>query len=90
LDHPNGITSRGERQSERAFSGGHRAPRAAGRTRFGNSVIGSAFTHVGGVLLVLFIIDSLRVPPPSTRLLDDEPSKVVCVERASISAGTWR
>lgn len=50
---------------------------AAERMRFGNSFIGSAFTHVGGFLLVLFIIDNLGVTPPSTRPLDDEPSKVV-------------
>ena len=50
---------------------------AVERGRFGNSFIGSAFTHAAGFLLVLFIIDNLRVTAPSTRLLDDEPSRVV-------------
>ena len=50
---------------------------AVERVRFGNSFIGSAFTHAAGFLLVLFIVDNLRVTAPSTRLLDDEPSKVV-------------
>ena len=50
---------------------------ADARVRLGSSFIGSALTHAGGFLLVLFMIDSLRVPPPSARLLDDEPSKVV-------------
>ena len=55
---------------------------AAGRVRFGNSFIGSAFTHVGGFLLVLSVIDNLRVTPLSTRPLDDEPSKIVwCYHR---------
>ena len=47
------------------------------RVRFGNSFIGSAFTHAAGFVLVLFVVDNLRVTPPSTRLLDDEPSRVV-------------
>ena len=50
---------------------------AAERVRFGNSFIGSAFTHIGGFLLTLFTIDNLRVTPPPGKQLDDEPSKIV-------------
>ena len=50
---------------------------AVERARFGNSFIGSAFTHAAGFLLVLFIIDNFRVLPHSSKPLDDEPSRVV-------------
>jgi Gram-negative bacterial TonB protein C-terminal len=38
------------------------------RVRFGNSFIGSAFTHTAGFVLVLFVVDNFRMTPPSTRL----------------------
>jgi periplasmic protein TonB len=47
------------------------------RGRFGNSIIGSACTHIGGCLLVLFIVDRMPVTPPSTDLVDDKASDMV-------------
>jgi len=47
------------------------------RLRFGNSIIGSAFTHVGGFLLALFIIGSGPVTPPWTDPVDDKLSDLV-------------
>lgn len=50
---------------------------AVERVRFGNGFIGSAFTHAAGLLLVLFLVDNLQVTQPSSKPLDEEPSKVV-------------
>jgi hypothetical protein len=45
--------------------------------RFGNSIIASAFTHIGGVLLAVFIIGNLPGTPPLTEPVDDKPSDIV-------------
>jgi len=45
--------------------------------RFGNSIICSAFTHIGGILLAVFIIGNLPVTPPSPEPVDDKPSDIV-------------
>ena len=47
------------------------------RVRFGNSIIGSAFTHIAAFLLALFIIDNLDVAPLSKERVDDKPSDIV-------------
>jgi periplasmic protein TonB len=45
--------------------------------RFGNSIIASAVTHIGGFLLALFIIGSIPVTPPPTDPIDDNASNIV-------------
>jgi periplasmic protein TonB len=47
------------------------------RVRLGNSIIGSAFTHIGGFLLALFVIDTLQVAPLSTAPVDDKPRSIL-------------
>ena len=50
------------------------------RVRFGNSIIGSAFTHIGGLLLALSLIDSIgntTTTPPPTEPIDDRQSDIV-------------
>lgn len=46
------------------------------RARFGNSIIGSALTHIGGFLLALSIVDNLQVAPLSTEPAGDKPSNI--------------
>lgn len=47
------------------------------RLRFGNSILASAVTHIGGFFLILFIITRLPAPTPSTAPVDDKPSDIV-------------
>ena len=47
------------------------------RVRFGNSIIGSACSHIGGCLLALFIVGKMPVTPPSTDPIDDKASDMV-------------
>ena len=50
------------------------------RARLGNSIVGSAFTHLGGVLLALSIIDNIGNTPTTSRLtepIDDRQSDIV-------------
>ena len=47
------------------------------RVRFGNSIIGSACTHIGGLLFAAFLIDNVQVTPPSTAPVDDKKSNIV-------------
>src|SRR5918995_2825949 len=47
------------------------------RVRFGNSIIGSACTHIGACLLALFIVGKMPVTPPSTHPVDDKASDMV-------------
>ena len=47
------------------------------RVRIGNSFLVSAVTHVGGFFLVLFIITSMPVQPPTSGPIDDKPSDIV-------------
>ena len=45
--------------------------------RFGNSILGSACTHIGGFLLALFVMGNMSVTPPSTDRVDDKSSDIV-------------
>jgi periplasmic protein TonB len=47
------------------------------RAQFGNSILGSAFMHVGSFLLTVFVIGRMPVTPPATVSVDDEASEMV-------------
>ena len=50
------------------------------RTRLGNSIVGSAFTHIGGLLLALSLIDNIGNTPTTPRSaepIDDTQSDIV-------------